>query len=185
MGIGEPERWLTDILRGDALTVDCLKAVRDLALPDCWIGAGFVRNKAWDVLHGRAAFTPLNDVDVVYFDPAATERTHETVYEHSLAEALPGVHWEVRNQARMHLRKGVPPYTDTTDAMSRWVQTATAVGARIDDECKIHILAPHGLDDLVNLILRPTPSHAGNRETFDRLLAEKGWLDMWSKLKVV
>ena len=185
MGVGKPERWLTDILRGDALTVDCLKAVRDLGLPDCWIGAGFVRNKAWDVLHGRAAFTPLNDVDVVYFDAAATERTHETVHERRLAEALPGERWEVRNQARMHLRKGVPPYTDTTDAMSQWVQTATAVGARIDDEGVIHILAPHGLDDLVNLILRPTPSHASNRETFDRLLAEKGWLDIWPKLTVV
>ena len=85
----------------------------------------------------------------------------------------------------MHVRKGVPPYTDTTDAMSQWVQTATAVGARIDSEGVIRILAPHGLDDLVNLILRPTPSHASNRETFDRLLAEKGWLDMWPKLKVV
>ena len=85
----------------------------------------------------------------------------------------------------MHIRNGDHPYAGTADAMSRWVQTATAIGAHIDGEGAVHILAPHGLNDLVNLFLRPTPSHASNRETFDRLLAEKGWLDTWPKLTVV
>ncbi|WRQ77412.1 nucleotidyltransferase family protein [Pseudomonas saxonica] len=28
--------------------------VRSLNLPDCWIGAGFLRNAVWDYLHGRS-----------------------------------------------------------------------------------------------------------------------------------
>lgn len=185
MAISEPERWLIDILRGAPRAVECLEAVRDMGLSDCWIGAGFVRNKAWDVLHGRSAFTALNDVDVVYFDAVVTDRARETEYERALAAVLSDVPWSVRNQARMHIRNREDPYLDTADAMSRWVQTATAVGARIDEEGEIHILAPHGLDDLVNLILRPTPSHAHRREMFETLIAEKRWLEIWPKLKVV
>ena len=185
MGIGEPERWLIDILRAAPGSVECLQAVRDIGLPECWIGAGFVRNKAWDVLHGYADFTALNDVDVVYFDAAATDRARETEHEHALAAALPDVPWSVRNQARMHIRNREAPYSDTADAMSRWVQTATAVGARIDGEGEIRILAPHGLDDLVDLILRPTPSHAHRREMFETIVAEKRWLEIWPKLKIV
>ena len=52
-----------------------LRAVEELRLPDCWIGAGFVRNAVWDALHGR---TPdcglLNDVDVVFLDRADFQR---------------------------------------------------------------------------------------------------------------
>ncbi|WP_394223745.1 nucleotidyltransferase family protein [Alteromonas gracilis] len=45
----------------------CLQALRDLDLPQGYIGAGFVRNAIWDELHNRATTTPLNDIDVVYF----------------------------------------------------------------------------------------------------------------------
>ena len=185
MGIGEPERWLIGILRAAPRAVECLETVRDLGLPDCWIGAGFVRNKAWDVLHGYPEFTALNDVDVVYFDAAATDRACEIEHERALADAMSDVPWSVRNQARMHIRNREDPYVDTADAMSRWVQTATAVGARADGKGEIHILAPHGLDDLVNLILRPTPSHAHRREMFEALVAEKRWLQIWPKLTIV
>ncbi|MEE4958455.1 nucleotidyltransferase family protein [Pseudomonas alliivorans] len=30
-----------------------LETVGSLKLPDCWIGAGFVRISIWDYLHGR------------------------------------------------------------------------------------------------------------------------------------
>src|SRR6185312_4192753 len=29
-----------------------LRSVEELGLPDCWIGAGFIRNTIWDALHG-------------------------------------------------------------------------------------------------------------------------------------
>ena len=59
------------IVRGTDGARECLAAVRSLALPDCWIGAGFVRNAVWNALHaGVKGFhpPPESDVDVVYFD---------------------------------------------------------------------------------------------------------------------
>ena len=50
-----------------------LKAVESLSLPDCWIGAGFVRNTVWDALHSHPITGALlGDVDVVYFSRQST-----------------------------------------------------------------------------------------------------------------
>lgn len=46
-----------------------LTAVASLALPDCYVAAGCVRSLVWDHLYGYKR-TPLNDVDVVFFDRA-------------------------------------------------------------------------------------------------------------------
>ncbi len=40
------------LLLTDPLRMQALLAVRDLQLPDAWIGAGFVRDAVWDHLHG-------------------------------------------------------------------------------------------------------------------------------------
>ena len=45
--------------------VDALRAVHHLGLPDCWVGAGFVRALVWDHLHGYNEATPLDDVDLI------------------------------------------------------------------------------------------------------------------------
>jgi len=57
---------LIDSILKDEWMIDILKSVRDLNLPDSWIGAGFVRNKAWDLLHGYTNRTPFADIDVVF-----------------------------------------------------------------------------------------------------------------------
>lgn len=58
------DRWMMDILA----------AARTLELPDCWVCAGFVRSKVWDVQHGFTGRTPLGDVDVIYYDPDVSAR---------------------------------------------------------------------------------------------------------------
>ena len=90
-----------------------LRAVNRLGLPDCWTGAGFVRNLVWDRLHGYAEATPLNDIDVLYFDPSDRSRATERALEARLRRALPGQPWSVRNQARMHRRNADAPYRST------------------------------------------------------------------------
>ena len=55
------------MLRRDKQRMRLLQAVRALQLPDCFIAAGFVRNMVWDALHDYP-LTPLNDVDVIYYD---------------------------------------------------------------------------------------------------------------------
>ncbi len=43
---------IADIIEKDQWMMKVLKAVKTLNLPDWWIGAGFVRSKIWDSIHG-------------------------------------------------------------------------------------------------------------------------------------
>ena len=67
------EKALQTLISSDAQRWHLLDIVRSLALPDCWIGAGFVRNAVWDHLHGRALSPLTGDVDVLWFDATCTK----------------------------------------------------------------------------------------------------------------
>ncbi len=165
-----------------------LDAVARLDLPDAWIAAGFVRNPVWDVLHGRVPVPgALADVDVVFFDPAETGREREHEIERMLAAMVPTIPWSVRNQARMHLRNNDPPYGNTSAALTCWLETATAVGARLSGQ-RVDLLCPFGVEDLVGLILRPTTRTSGapaKLEQYRQRVREKGWMTRWPRLRVV
>ncbi len=166
------------LLAADPARMQALAAVRALDLPDAWIGAGFIRNAVWDALHGIAPRPFAGDVDVVWFNPARADAATDA----ALATRLPpGLPWSVTNQARMHARHGDAPYRDTADAMRRWPETATAVAARLDAAGRVGILAPHGLDDLFALLLRPTP---GREAAFAARLAAKPWRAEWPRLRI-
>ncbi|WP_417514463.1 nucleotidyltransferase family protein [Minwuia sp.] len=159
-----------------------LETVRDLDLPDCWIGAGMVRNAVWDHLHGvDPATRPASDVDVVYFDPADTDPARDAELEATLKTVDGNIDWEVRNQARMHLRNGDRPYRDTEDALRFWPETATAVAARLNGD-RVQIIAPYGTSDLLGLIVRPTPPFRRKMDIFNARQAAKGWAQRWPKL---
>lgn len=129
--------------------------MRSLALPDAWIGAGFVRNAVWDALHGRPATAPQSDIDVIWFDTTRCSPQQDDALEAQLEAACPGPQWSVRNQARMHLRNGDAPYASATDALRYWPETATAVAVRVTAEDHIEVAAPFGLQDLWQGLLRP------------------------------
>jgi hypothetical protein len=56
------------LLKQDEFRLRCLQAAWSLHLPDWYLGAGFLRNAIWDHLHQHSQATPLNDIDLVYFD---------------------------------------------------------------------------------------------------------------------
>lgn len=146
-----------------------------------WLGAGFVRNAVWDALSGAApSVATLADLDLVHHDPA---RDDDAAFEAALraARALP---WSVTNQARMHAANGHPPYRNLAEALAHWPETATAIAARLAGG-RIEVLAPHGLDDLMGLIVRPTPAHSGNPSAVAARLAAKGWRARWPALRVI
>ncbi|MBI3516172.1 MAG: nucleotidyltransferase family protein [Proteobacteria bacterium] len=170
---------LVGLLHADARRLALLAAVEALALPDGWIGAGFVRAAVWDAGHGRPAADPADDIDVVWFDPTRATADHDRALEARLATLAPAVRWSVKNQARMHARNGDPPYRSTADALRHWPETATAVAVRRRDGA-LDWLAPFGLDDLFAMTIRPTPAFAGDRRTvvLDRV-RDKRWLERW------
>jgi hypothetical protein len=170
------------LLREDAARWRALGLVRDLDLPDGWIGAGFVRTAVWDALHGRAP-SLSGDVDVVWFDATRADPSEDARIEAGLRRLAPEIDWSVRNQARMHRRNGDAPYASTQDAMRHWPETATAVAARRSAGDTVEVIAPYGLDDLIALRLRPTPRFGTERRTvFETRAAAKRWRERWPLL---
>lgn len=173
------------ILRTDPLRWHVLDVVRRLDLPDCWIGAGFVRNAVWDHLHQRAPSPPTSDIDVVWHDPAQSNVGVDHQIEAALRAAESHVHWSVKNQARMHERNGDTPYPSSVEAMRHWPETATAVGVRRHGINECEIAAPWGLDDLLSLLLRPTPAFSGEKFCiFNDRIRTKGWMLQWPRLQL-
>lgn len=176
---------LAALIAADPPRMAALHAVRSLDLPDCWIGAGFVRDAAWDHLHGRPPTPPRGDVDVIWFDRGDTASETDAALETRLDVLLPQLDWSVRNQARMHRRNGDRPYRSSTDAISFWPETATAVAVRLDAGDKIAVNAPFGLDDLYRLRLVPTEGFATRkRAIFDERVARKQWMTRYPLLRV-
>lgn len=140
-----------------------LRAVWSVDLPDWAIGAGVIRNIVWDRLHGYKARSPVNDVDVVYFDPNDRSKGSELDIERRLASLIPGVPWDVKNQAAVHLwyekRFGasVAPLSSTEDAVGTWPETATSIAARLDHDERMVLIAPVGVDDLFSMVNRRNP----------------------------
>lgn len=177
----------------DKTMMQAIQLVSTLNLPDWWIGGGFIRSKVWDHLHGYTTPTLLPDVDVIYFDPndfpgeeAGTYSTKiETKYEKLLSIRMPKVNWSVTNQARMHVFHNCPPYKDCVDALKDWVETATCVAIKKDGNNKLILAAPHGIDDLVNCVLRPASFKPKRIKEFRRRIESKQWLEKWPKLQII
>ena len=167
-----------DILAADGAAMAQLRAVRSLALPDWCIAGGFVRNRVWDALTGQRDSYEA-DTDVLYFDSAQLSPELETALESSLGRTIPEAEWQVRNQARMHLRNGDEPYRDTAHAMTFWLETCTAVGIRLREDEGLDVIAPLGLDDLLGLVFRPTKNGERRRSLYRERLAAKPWRQRW------
>ena len=188
MNPAPPLRTISDIerlLEAHAASHALLLHVESLGLPDAWIGAGFIRNSVWDVLHGRRIdLARLADVDVLFFDPDGTGKGREAEIERRLRILAPGIPWSVKNQARMHLRNGDAPYRDTANAVAHWAETATAVAARSTGGT-VEVMAPYGVDDLLNLIVRPTPVFGHKIDIYRERVMAKDWPARWPKLTML
>lgn len=171
------DRWMLDVLQAAAA----------LKLPDWWICAGFVRSKVWDALHNYSEKTPLGDIDVIYYDENQLDEELEKEYENRLSLLMPGLPWSVKNQARMHKVNNREPYLSSVDAISRFPETATALGVKVDGSGHLELTAPHGLKDLLDIRVCPTPAFAGDEQlmiVYRQRLAAKEWIRKWPKVEI-
>lgn len=177
---------LRDIITADPRRMQILRLVRELALPDCWVAAGLVRNAVWDHLHHRPITPPSGDVDVVWFDNARAAAALDAELDSLLQQRDKTLNWSVKNQARMHLRNHDQPYDSTTTAMRHWPETATAVAIRLSDDDQLEVAAPFGLTDLFDLIVRPGPHFCtGKRPLYLERIVTKNWAARWPQLKML
>ena len=181
---------LIAIVRASDRFMAALAAVRALRLASWCIGAGAVRNLVWDALHGHAVPTPWADVDVAYFDAEDLGRQAEQALQHRLAAVLPGVPWEVANQARVHLwveawfGHAVAPLPSLEAAVASWPEYATAVGIALDDGDALRVIAPHGLGDLFGMVVRRNPARV-SPETYRQRVASKRYTERWPRVRVI
>jgi uncharacterized protein len=148
------------ILMGTPWLVRALKAVRESELPD------------WAI------------------DPVDTSEAREAELEGHLGRLLPGVRWDVKNQAGVHLwfhevfGYHVEPLVSTEDGVATWPETATAVAVRLTADDDLEVLAPYGLADLLGMVLRRNPRRVP-RALFRQRLAQKRITERWPLVKVV
>lgn len=167
--------------------MDILQAAKTLDLPDWWICAGFVRAKIWDTLHGFHERTQVPDVDVIYFNPSNLNESEEKRFEAKLKSLLPNTPWSVKNEARMHIRNKTAPYKSSIDAISKFPETATALGIKLDGQDNLVLAAPYGICDVVNMVVKPTSFVLMDKkriEHYETRIALKNWKGTWGKLQI-
>jgi hypothetical protein len=114
-----------------------------------------------------------------------TDATYEAGIESRLAAIAPGVRWEAVNQATVHSYTRDAPYESIEQAMSRWADPVTAVGAHLTDEDQIVIRAPFGLRDLFGLLVRPNLVTPDAAAVYRERMITKRWIERWPKLTIL
>ncbi|TCT21735.1 hypothetical protein EDD68_11039 [Melghiribacillus thermohalophilus] len=181
------EKDIIQLFHHDEWIIDILKAVKSMNLPDWWICAGFIRSKIWDNLHGFKERTPVRDIDVIFFDEQHVSESEEKKIEKELDKIWPGLPWSVKNQARMHKINKIPPYESALDGISKFPETVTALGIKLDKSNEIQLAAPWGVKDVINMEVRPTPYFKASKKLMDiyqKRITEKQWSDIWPKVTV-
>lgn len=176
------EKDLVQLITEDDEMMAILHTVKILNLPDWWICAGFVRSKIWDTLHGFETRTPLPDVDVIYFDKLNTDEQNEKKLEKHLKSLLSHVPWSVKNEVRMMTVNQIPPYSSSVDAISKFPETASSLGVKLDAQEQVILTAPWGIHDAIQLIIKPTPFFMESNERmilYKERLAKKNWQAIW------
>lgn len=184
------EQRLRDIARASPWFAPALKAARDLGLASWCLGAGAVRNLVWDSLHGYTTPTQLADLDLAYFDAADLAPERDAELQRRLCEALPRTPWEVTNQAAVHqwfeqyFGYAVEPLQSLHEAVASWPEYVTSVGLCLHADDSIEVIAPHGLDDLFNCVVRRNPTRA-SIDTYRMRVAQKKYALRWPRVIVV
>jgi uncharacterized protein len=157
---------LETILRAVPSLMQVMETARELDLPDWLIFSGAIYQRVLNHLTHRDPDYGIKDYDLGYFDDSDTSYEAEDVVIRRVAAAFePPIREmvEVRNQARVHLwfeaKFGEPyaPLTSSAQALSRFTGTMFAVGARLEADGRMTIIAPFGLEDMFALRLVPNP----------------------------
>lgn len=180
----------THIVQHCTWLMQALTILRNIELPNAYIGAGAVRSVVWDYLHGFPMQIPSTDVDVVFFDPSDCSEERDHVIQHRLSEIHPEVLWDVTNQAGVYLwyaeyfGKAVPALSTLEEIIATWPETATAVAVRLTMDEQLDVIAPFGFSDLFNMVVRWNPARVSLEHYRDRV-QQKHYQSRWPKITVL
>jgi hypothetical protein len=166
-----------------------LERLPRLGLADAWLVSGSVFQTVWNVVTGRTPEYGIKDYDIFYFD-ADTSWEAEDASIRRVAAAIfdIGVLVEPRNQARVHLwypnkfGTAYPPLQRTTEGIDRFLALAAQVGVR-PAERGYEVYAPHGLDDVATLTIRPNRCPNFRADLYEAKAAT--WKARWPELTIL
>jgi hypothetical protein len=170
---------LIDILASSDWFLAAVNCVATVDPPQWWVGAGVIRDLVWDTRFGDG-FDParLKDVDVAYYDGSDLTTDRDVGLTSDLRRVDPNIVWDIKNQAAVHqwypARFGlaVQPFQSVSEAVATWPEYAACVAVRLDEDGSLLLLAPRGLDDLLDGVWRRNPTRVTSGE-YDRRLRRK------------
>ncbi|EEL76634.1 nucleotidyltransferase family protein [Bacillus cereus] len=183
----QTEQDIIHLIENDEWMMNVLQMAKSLELPDWWICAGFVRSKIWDTLHDYEAKTAMPDVDVIYYDSLHQDEIYEQSLETKLMNIDATIPWSVKNQARMHVVNNMPPYSSSVNAISKFPETATALGVTLDELNNVILTAPCGIEDVLSLQVKPTAHFLKSKERlhmYKNRVIKKNWQSKWPSITI-
>lgn len=177
------EKQIIKWIEEDPMRMAALEVAASLQLNDWCLAAGFVRNMVWDELHHQSEATPMNDIDLIYFDGESATQQSDMEIELEL-KSKSDFPWSVKNQARMHIRNNDASYSSTSNAMCHWVEVETAIGAFLSSKGEVKLIAPFGVEELFGSSITINPMRIKPEDFFHRI-ESKRWLELWPNLKIV
>lgn len=151
-------------VRADPVCDAILDRLPHLGLSEWWLTAGAVFQNVWNYVEGRPPGYGVKDYDVFYFDERNLSWEAEDRVIRAAADMFSDLTAviEVRNEARVHLwyesRFGVAadPFTSARDAIDAFASTTCCVGVT-STPSGVDVYAPHGLEDVFAMHMRPNP----------------------------
>ncbi|HDW8003735.1 TPA: nucleotidyltransferase family protein [Bacillus cereus] len=183
----QTEQDIIRLIENDEWMMNVLQMAKSLELPDWWICAGFVRSKIWDTLHDYEAKMAMPDVDVIYYDSLHQDEIYEQSLETKLMNIDATIPWSVKNQARMHVVNNMPPYSSSVNAISKFPETATALGVTLDELNNVILTAPCGIEDVLSLQVKPTAHFLKSKERlhmYKNRVIKKNWQSKWPSITI-
>ncbi|PFD36980.1 hypothetical protein CN285_21315 [Bacillus cereus] len=181
------EQDIIHFIQNDPWMMNVLQMAKSLQLPDWWVCAGFVRSKIWDTLHNYEVRTATPDVDVIYYDSIQKDEAYEQLLETKLTNMDATIPWSVKNQARMHVVNKMLPYSSSVDAISKFPETATALGVTLDEKNNVILTSPCGIEDVLSLQVKPTPHFLETKERihmYKKRVIKKNWQSKWPNITI-
>lgn len=181
---------LAAIVRNDADLMTVLTTVRGLDLNDWLIFSGAVYQAVWNDLTGRAPGYGVRDFDLGYYDADVSWDAEDAVIKRvagAFDEPLRS-RVEARNQRRVSewfpakFGEPYPPISHTAEALARFVAPAFAVAVRLENDDQITVVAPFGLDDVFDMVIRPNPNRTLAKD-WPRVTSRA--LERWPELTIV
>jgi hypothetical protein len=184
----DEDRLIEAVLRNRANRI-ILKRLLELGLADAWLVSGSVFQTVWNVLTGRAPDYGIKDYDIFYFDADTSWEAEDAIIRHVTAAFSDiNVLVEVRNQARVHLwyrskfGSAYPPLQSSTEGIDRFLAVVAQIGIR-PAQTSYDVYAPHGLEDISTLTVRPNRCSNFSANLYEAKAA--AWKARWPELKVL